>query len=107
MLSKKEKDNIVKKRVTFTKKWVSIILIFSCIWITLSYVLAFMGKEYIAESLSSTVAQVIIATMIPYLCKSYFETFAEERNKLKEKELELNTSDEIIDEEELIQEEPE
>ena len=68
---------------TYTKTWVSRLLWFSCIWISLSYVLAFLGKEQIAESLSETVATVIIATMLGYLCKSFFETREEENLKYK------------------------
>ena len=66
---------------TFTKKWVSRLLWFGCLWITLSYVLAFLGKDQIAESLSQTVATVIIATILGYLCKAFFETREEERLK--------------------------
>ena len=71
----------ITKRVqkTFTKKWVSRLLWFGCIWITLSYVLAFFDKMQIAESLSTTVASVIIATILGYLCKSFFETKEEKR----------------------------
>lgn len=66
---------------TTTKKWLSRLLCCSCVWITLSYVLAFFGHEQIAESLSETVATVIIATILGYLCKSFFETREEERLK--------------------------
>lgn len=83
------KDN---KYLTFTKKLVIIILGVSIIWVTLSYILAFMGKDYIAESLSSTVVQVDIATILGYLCKAYFETKQEEKNKLLDKELNLRYS---------------
>lgn len=72
-----------RNKTTFTKKWVSRLLWLGCIWITLSYVLAFMGAVQIAESLSSTVASVIIATILGYLCKSFFETREEERMKFK------------------------
>ena len=76
-----------KTKSTFTKKWVSRLLNLGCLWITASYVLAFMGQPQIAESLSSTVATVIIATILGYLCKAYFETREEERIKyMKEKE---------------------
>jgi hypothetical protein len=37
---------------TFTKKAVAVILIISLIDLQLSYILAFMGKEQIAESLA-------------------------------------------------------
>lgn len=78
-----------RKKTTFTKKWVSRLLWLGCIWITLSYVLAFMGAVQIAESLSSTVASVIIATILGYLCKAFFETREEERMKYKKEQLQI------------------
>lgn len=66
---------------TFTKKAVSAILIISLVDLQLSYVLAFLGKEQIAESLSSTIASTIIGVMIGYFLKALFETFFEEREK--------------------------
>lgn len=66
---------------TFTKKAVAIILAVSLLDLQLSYVLAFMGKEQIAESLSSTIASTIIGVMIGYFLKALFETFFEEREK--------------------------
>lgn len=83
-----------RKKATFTKKWVSRLLWLGCIWITLSYVLAFMGAVQIAESLSSTVASVIIATILGYLCKSFFETREEERMKFKREQNNIYRSDE-------------
>lgn len=66
---------------TFTKKAVAVILGVSLIDLQLSYVLAFMGKEQIAESLSSTIASTIIGVMLGYFFKALFETFFEEREK--------------------------
>lgn len=66
---------------TFTKKAVAAILVISLIDLQLSYILAFMGKEQIAESLSSTIADTIIGVMIGYFLKALFETFLEEREK--------------------------
>lgn len=64
---------------TFTKKAVAIILAVSLIDLQLSYILAFMGKEQIAESLSSTIADTIIGVMLGYFLKALFETFFEKR----------------------------
>lgn len=66
---------------TFTKKAVTIILIVSLVDLQLSYVLAFMGKEQIAESLSSEIATVIIGVMVGYFMKALFETFFEKREE--------------------------
>ena len=75
---------------TFTKKTVTVILIVSLIDLQLSYILAFMGKEQIAESLSSTIADTIIGIMLGYFLKALFETFFDEREKRLNKKLELD-----------------
>ena len=72
---------------TFTKKAVAIVLVVSLIDLQLSYILAFMGKEQIAESLSSTIADTIIGVMLGYFLKALFETFFEKREKRLEKEM--------------------
>ena len=79
---------------TFTKKAVTVILIVSLIDLQLSYILAFMGKEQIAESLSSTIADTIIGVMLGYFLKALFETFFEEREKRLNKKLEQDCSSE-------------
>lgn len=66
---------------TFSKKAVAIILVVSLIDLQFSYVLAFMGKEQIAESLSSEIANVIVGVMIGYFMKALFETFFEKREE--------------------------
>ena len=72
---------------TFTKKAVAIIMVVSLIDLQLSYILAFLGKEQIAESLSSEIATVIIGVMLGYFMKALFETFFEKREeRLRSKE---------------------
>lgn len=66
---------------TFSKKAVTIILAISLIDLQLSYVLAFMGKDQIAESLSSEIASVIVGVMVGYFMKALFETFFEKREE--------------------------
>lgn len=78
---------------TFTKKAVALILVVSLVDLQLSYVLAFMGRDTIAESLSSTIAQTIIGVMIGYFFKALFETFFEEREKRLNKNSDQETSD--------------
>ena len=75
-LNKKEKKKKPSKKAlyaTYTKSKVSLILGNAIVWVYLSYILAFLGKEDIAEQLSITVVKVIIYTFIPYLCKAFFE----------------------------------
>lgn len=66
---------------TFSKKAVAIILVVSLLDLQLSYILAFLGKEQIAESLSSEIASVIIGVMLGYFMKALFETFFEKREE--------------------------
>ncbi len=95
----KIQNNSIRKEYTFTKKWVTRLLWFGVIWISLSYVLAFMDKPLIAEELSRQVADVVIATILGYLCKAYFETHSQKNleykkqiNKLHEERNEENES---------------
>ena len=66
---------------TYTKKAVTVILAVSLIDLQLSYVLAFMGKEQIAETLSSTITETIVGVMLGYFIKALFETFFEKREE--------------------------
>ncbi len=68
---------------TFTKRAVKVILFIALLDLQFSYMLAFLGREQIAESLSSDITQVIIGTILGYLAKAFFETREEERLKAK------------------------
>ena len=52
---------------TTTKQIVWMYTLFSCGWITASYVLAFLGREQIAETLSSSVVTIVIGQLGFYL----------------------------------------
>ena len=67
--------------------------------IQLSYALAFIGREQIAETLSITVVTEIIGVMAVYCTKSFLETKESEKIRLQEKELDLEESE---SEEELL-----
>lgn len=71
---------------TFTKTWVSRLMYIAVFDIQLSYILAFMGKEQIAETLSITVVTEIIGVMAVYFMKSFFETKESEKIRLQEME---------------------
>lgn len=75
------KQAFEKWLTTFTKRAVTAILVVSLIDIQWSYVLASIGKEQIAESLSSNIATMVIGVMIGYFCKALFETFLEKREE--------------------------
>ena len=71
---------------TFTKNWVEKLMIIAVIDLQLSYALAFLGREQIAEALSQTVVVEIIGVMLGYFGKSYFETREQEKVRLLEDE---------------------
>ena len=78
--------------MTFTKIAVTVILGVSLVDLQLSYILAFMGREQIAEALSTTIVEMVVGVMLGYFLKSLFETFFEEREKRLNKQ---NKPDEI------------
>ena len=90
----KRKDSYKKWLSTFSKKAVAIILSVSLIDLQLSYILAFLGKEQIAETLSTTIADTIVGVMLGYFLKALFETFFEKREERLNKQLENNTEGE-------------
>ena len=95
-MSKKPKRSSFK---TFTKIWVSRLMYIAVFDIQLSYALAFIGREQIAETLSITVVTEIIGVMAVYCTKSFLETKESEKIRLQEKELDLEESE---SEEELL-----
>ena len=93
IMAVKRKKKYVNWLQTFTKRAVAIVLAVSLLDLQLSYILAFMGKEQIAESLSSTIADTIIGVMLGYFLKALFETFFEEREKRLNKQLDIEGDD--------------
>ncbi|WP_304509267.1 hypothetical protein [Anaerotignum sp.] len=77
-----------KKKATFSKKAVEWILITALFDLQLSYLLAFLGREQIAETLSITVVTSVIAVMLGYFMKSFKETKEEEKVRLIEQKRE-------------------
>lgn len=78
---------------TYTKRAVTLILTIALIDLQLSYILAFLGKEQIAETLSTTVAETIVGVMLGYFLKALFETFFEKREERLNKRLKQETED--------------
>lgn len=85
LFKKKEKTH-KQVTLTMTKKWVSRLLSMGMVWVTWSYVLATVaalnGNYTVCENLSRSVIQFVIATILSYMLKSFFETHSEEHNKL-------------------------
>ena len=58
---------------TFTKLAVAVIIVNACAWVWCSYILAYLGRYEIAESLSQTALTAILGTFISYAVKSVIE----------------------------------
>ncbi len=86
-MAKKKKRPKRSNFKTFTKKWVEKLMWIAVIDLQLSYLLAFLGREQIAEELSRTVVVEIIGVMLGYFGKSYFETREAEKIRLREDEV--------------------
>lgn len=98
MRGKRIQQNHNKWLATFSKKAVALILAVSLIDLQLSYILAFIGKEQIAETLSSTITETIVGVMLGYFLKALFETFFEKREERLNKTIEgVNHADLISD----------
>lgn len=92
---------------TFTKLWVSIVLICAVLDLQLSYILAFLGRENIAETLSVAVVTEVIGVLAVYMVRAYFDTKSEKKMELDAVELELQkqmlySSNESEDEDECV-----
>ena len=70
-------------KVTFTKRAVKWLLILGCINGTLPFVLSFFGREPVAEMGVAWITE-IVAVILGYLCKSYFETKQERKQELED-----------------------
>lgn len=86
-MEKKKKRPTRSNFKTFTKKWVGRLMYIAVIDLQLSYLLAFLGREQIAEELSRTIVLEIIGVMLGYFGKSYFETREQEKVRLQEDEV--------------------
>lgn len=58
---------------TTTKQLVWWLIVHSTVWIYATYILAFLGREDIAESLSKVIATEIIGTMMLYIVSKTVE----------------------------------
>ncbi len=71
--AKKAKIKAAGRIDSFTKLAVAVVLINACAWVWCSYILAYLGRFEIAESLSQTAVTAIIGTFVTYAVKSLFE----------------------------------
>lgn len=96
--------------LTFTKRLILIILLFSIVWVSWSYILATIavikyGDTNTVESISTEVVRALLTIVLGYLCKAYFETKQEEHIRIMEKKFDFK-SDILKQREESYQEDP-
>ena len=78
---------------SYTKTLVAIVVFVGLVDLQLSYILAFFGKEQIAENLSIQVCITILGTVLMYIIRAYFDDNKTEKedkddNKLLKDKLE-------------------
>lgn len=71
-----EQAKAKKKFITYTKGILTFVIINSELQIWASYLLAYLGKDAIAESLSEQVVIIVIGSLIPYFAKSLIENLS-------------------------------
>lgn len=86
---KKEKQKYTFKSIlsklkfeTYTKRLVGVVVFVALVDLQLSYVLAFMDKIQIAESLSIQICTTLLGTVFIYAIRAYFDTKAEKRDEM-------------------------
>lgn len=83
-----------KHILTFTKKWVRVILINCMIWIYLSYILSALGRDPV-EKVTYGVIAILLGTLVSYMAKSFFETYSEENLKYKKEIARFGIDDDV------------
>lgn len=80
-----------RKKRTYTKDKMDLIVNVALIDMQFPFILAFMGRENIAETMGGLIVTEIIAVFFVYCLKSFFETNAQEKIRLREKEIDGRT----------------
>ena len=85
------------KKIQYSKQWMNRWQAFVMFWLSVFFVadVYYNHCEHL-ETLCITLVTSIIATMVPYFAKSYFETKQEKLMELQEKEYEEYEEDEDI-----------
>lgn len=87
----KRKRRAAEDKLEFSKKIMIAVLFNSLLMMWCSYVLAWFDKITIAETLSSTIADVIVGTVIGYLCTKTVENMSKYGSRLNRTTVEQET----------------
>lgn len=81
---------------TYTKKAVKALLVIGCINAEVPYILALLGKETVPELGIAWITE-IVAVILGYLCKSFFETKHKRKQDLEDFKAGLLTEEDVND----------
>lgn len=87
----------MKKQTEYFKRIVNILLLNGVGWVWCSYLLAYLGREQIAETLSNNAVDSVIAVVLAYAIKSLCENtlkyndFIHKKTKASESDAEGDT----------------
>ncbi len=81
---------------TYTKRLVGIVVIVALIDLQLTYILAFMDKIQIAETLSTQICVTLLGTILVYVIRAYFDTKAEKRDEMIKSGLIIDKKNPVI-----------
>lgn len=81
---------------TYTKRLVGIVVFIALIDLQLSYILAFMDKVQIAETLSTQICVTLLGTILVYVIRAYFDTKAEKKDEMIKAGLIVDSKNPVI-----------
>lgn len=76
-----------KKTTTYTKKIMTLIVCVALFDMQFPFVLAFLDKIQIAETMGGLIVTEIIGVFLVYCLKSFFETREAEKNRILENQM--------------------
>ena len=80
-----------KNKIQFTKIIIMMVLIWAMLIVSATYVLQAFHREP-PETLSVRIVELVIAAIITYCLKAFFETKESEKTRLKEKEMDRDNT---------------
>ena len=81
------------KNTTYTKRMMNGIVTAALIDMQFPFVLALLGRDQIAETMGGLIVTELIGVFLVYCMKSFFETRESEKNRILEKQMELESSE--------------
>lgn len=80
-----------KQKIQFTKIIIMMVLIWAMLMVSATYILQAFHRDP-PETLSIRIVELIVAAIITYCLKAFFETKESEKTRLKEKEMDRDNT---------------